>query len=345
MPAQPIAITSTGLVTSVGLSAPATCAAIRAGISNPSETRFMGTDGEWVMAHQVLLDQPWRGRTKLVKMAAMAISEALAPLGGTESESLPLLLCVAEQDRPGRLEGLDDILFKELEGELQVRFHPTLSSMEPQGRIGVAVALAQARKLIHEQHQARVLIAATDSLLIWPSLQHYQETGRLLSATNSNGFIPGEAAGALLITAAGSNTAGQLICSGVGYGVEPAPVESEQPLRAEGLTQAIKAALADAGCGMGDLDFRITDNSGEQYYFKEAALALSRTLRTRKEEFDIWHPADCIGEVGAAIGAVIVAKALAAGRKSYTRGHNILVHAGLDAGKRTAAVLRYSGAA
>lgn len=345
MPAQPIAIKSTGLVTSVGLSAPAACAAIRAGIANPSETRFMGADGEWMMAHQVPLAQPWRGRSKLVKMAAMAIAEALAPLGGIESESMPLLLCVAEQDRPGRLQGLDDLLFKELESELGMRFHSTLSAVVPQGRIGVAVALAQARKLINEQHQMLVLIAATDSLLIWPTLQHYQTTGRLLAKTNSNGFIPGEAAGALLITAVGASTAGQLVCSGVGYGIEPAPIDSEQPLRGEGLTQAIKAALADAGCDMGDLDFRITDNSGEQYYFKEAALALSRILRVRKEEFDIWHPAECIGEVGAAIGAVIIAKALTAGNKAYTRGHNILVHAGVDGGKRTAAVLRYSGAA
>jgi 3-oxoacyl-[acyl-carrier-protein] synthase-1 len=36
--------------------------------------------------------------------------------------------------------------------------------------------------------------------------------------------------------------------------------------------------------------FRITDVSGERYYFKEAALALSRTLRS-EGEIDLWHPA------------------------------------------------------
>ena len=50
-------------------------------------------------------------------------------------------------------------------------------------------------------------------------------------------------------------------------------------MRADGLATAIKGALADAGCEMHDMDYRITDLSGEQYYFKEAALALSRTLR------------------------------------------------------------------
>ena len=44
MAERPIAIASIGLVTSVGLNAPATCAAIRAGISNASETRFIDAE-------------------------------------------------------------------------------------------------------------------------------------------------------------------------------------------------------------------------------------------------------------------------------------------------------------
>jgi 3-oxoacyl-[acyl-carrier-protein] synthase I len=345
MPSPPVAIVSSGLVTSVGLSAPAACAAIRAGITNHTETRFMGSDGEWIMGAQVPLEKPWRGRTKLVKMAAMAIQEALAPLDDIQPESLPLILCVAEHERPGRLEGLDNALFGELETELGMRFHSVASAVIPQGRASVPLALAQARKLMADQLMLRVLIVATDSLLVGPTLAAFGERERLLTARNSNGFIPGEGAGAMLVSAVWNKTEPQLLCVGVGRGSERAHVNSDDPLRADGLTDAIKNALADAGCGMGDLDFRITDNSGEQYYFKEAALALSRTLRVRKEEFDIWHPADCIGEVGAAIGPVILAKALAACQKVYTRGRNILVHAGNDAGRRAAAILRYSGAA
>ena len=345
MPSSPVAIESTGLVTSVGLTAPAACAAMRAGITNHTETRFMGSDGEWIMGAQVPLEKPWRGRTKLVKMAAMAIREALQPMGEIAPESLPLLLCIAEHDRPGRLDGLDEALFEELETELGMRFHPTISAVVPQGRAGGTLALAQARKLMADQFLPRVLIAATDSLLVAPTLAAYGELERLLTASNSNGFIPGEGAGAIVVSAAEPKPAQQLLCLGVGRGVESAPLASERPLRADGLTEAIKNALADADCDMGELDFRITDNSGEQYYFKEAALALSRTLRARKEEFDIWHPADCIGEVGAAIGPVMVTKALTASQKGYGRGRGILVHAGNDAGRRTAAVLRYSGAA
>ncbi|MGE8312640.1 MAG: hypothetical protein ACN6QR_24145, partial [Pseudomonas protegens] len=95
------------------------------------------------------------------------------------------------------------------------------------------------------------------------------------------------------------------------------------------------------GCGLEQMDYRLTDISGEQYYFKEASLALSRTLRVRKEFFHLWHPADCIGEVGAAIGPTMLAVALAASRKGYGDGPNILCHLGNDAGQRAAALLSY----
>ena len=190
----------------------------------------------------------------------------------------------------------------------------------------------------------RVVIAATDSLLNWPTLSYYEQTDRLLTERNSNGFMPGEAAGALLMGAS-SGQAGELLCTGIGFGHEAAHIHSEEPLRAEGLSQAVKAALADAGCQMHHMDYRITDNSGEQYYFKEAALALSRTLRVRKEEFDIWHPAECTGEVGAASGATIIALAQAACDKQYTKGPNILAHMANDAGQRAALTLQHRQAA
>lgn len=334
-----IAITRTGLVTSVGQTAAQSCAAFRAKISNPTETRFIGSDGQWIMAHQVALAQPWRGLTKLAKMAALAIDEALQDLPQPQWHGVPLLLCVAEAERPGRLDGLDNRLFLQIQEELGATFAAD-SAIISQGRVGVAVALLQARKLTTEGGHARVLIAATDSLLSWPTLGHYEREGRLLTERNSNGFMPGEGAGALLVEVA-SGQAGELVCPGIGFGREAAHIDSEEPLRAEGLTQALKSALADAGAAMHDFDYRITDLAGEQYYFKEAALALGRTLRQRKESFDLWHPAESTGETGAAAGATVIALAQAACRKAFSPSANILAHMANDAGQRAALALQY----
>ena len=68
---------------------------------------------------------------------------------------------------------------------------------------------------------------------------------------------------------------------------------------------------------------------------------MTRTLRVRKEEFDIWHPADCIGEVGAAIVPVVLAVALAAARKNYAPGPGALCHFAGDNSERAAVILRY----
>ena len=336
---RPLTILNTGMVTAVGLSAPAACAAIRAGITNSTDTTFVGTDGERIVAHQVPFDRPWRGLTKLAKMAARAVEEALADIPRGKWPRIPLILCIAEADRPGRLGGLDEALFHQVVGEIGVDFAAN-SAIVPHGRPSVGRALAHARNLLSDGSVPYVVIAAADSYVTGETLLEYDRRGRLLSAENSNGFIPGEGAAALLVHTGGEGL--QLQCAGVGFGTELAHIESEQPLRAAGLVQAVRGALDDAGYAMGDLDFRITDISGEHYYFKEASHALSRLLKTRKKEFDIWHPAQCIGETGAVAGLASIAVIKAACQKDYAPGPNVLLHAGNDSGERTAVILRFA---
>jgi 3-oxoacyl-[acyl-carrier-protein] synthase-1 len=337
---KPIAILAAGMVTGVGLDAPSSCAAIRCAIDNFSETRFMDKGGEWIIGSQVPLAQPWRGLPKLVHMVVPTIRECLAQTGDVRPERIPLLLCVAEKERPGRLEGLDEFVFPEVQAELGVRFHPR-SGVIARGRVAGGLAMLHARELIDRERVPFCIIAGVDSYLGAPTLAAYEQKHRLLTSQDSNGFIPGEAGAAVLV---GPPSAGDLICLGIGTGSEKATVESEEPLRADGMVQAFKAALEDAGSTMADVDYRVTDCNGEQYWFKEAALAVTRTLRVRKEEFEIWHPADCIGEVGAAIGPCALGVALAATRKDYAPGYRPLCHFSADNEERMALVLACIGA-
>jgi 3-oxoacyl-[acyl-carrier-protein] synthase I len=332
----PLSIVSSGMVTCVGMDAPSSCAAIRAAIANFTETRFMGDGGEWLIGAQVELEQPWRGRTKLVKMLASSITECLQGIAKEDWRHIALMLCVAEPERPGRTEGLDDVLFLELCKELDAEFHPR-SAIVAHGRVAAAVALKNARHLIYKEGISHVLITGADSYLSWPTLRYYQNKQRLLTAENSNGFIPGEAGAAVLVSK--PHTQGkQLRCWGLGFGVEKATVESEEPLRADGLAAAMKDALQDAGVQMQDLDFRIADISGEQYMFKEAALALARNLKIRKENYDLWCPASQVGETGAASMLIGLSVALAASQKGYLIGPGVMLHAGLDNGRRSTLV-------
>jgi len=330
------------MVTGVGLNAAASCAAIRCAIDNFQETRFKDSGGEWLLGCEVSMEQSWRGKAKLLKMASLAIRECLEENTQINPELTPLLLCLSELERKGRVIDDDNQFFLDLQDELGLKFHGK-SCVVARGHVAVAVALKQARVLIQEVNVTHVLIAATDSLLVGPTLAYYEEYERLLTSNNSNGFIPGEAGAALVVEAGVDKQKNHLLCRGLGFGMESSHVYSEEPLRADGLTTAIKESLIDAGCGESILDFKITDLSGEQYYFKEASLAFSRIDRTKREEFDIWHPADCVGDVGAALGLVMVGVLKAACEKAYTKGDHILAHVGNDDGMRSSMIFFWQG--
>lgn len=306
MPVTPLAIVETGMVTAVGLDTPSSCAAIRCAIDNFQETRFMDEGGEWQIGSEVALEEPWRGRVKLLKMASMSIRECIDKSGIGNPEEIPLILCLPEKDRPGRVIENDDTFFADLQDELGLEFSP-LSRVLGHGHTAVAVALKHARSIIAEKKAKQVLISGVDSLLSNAALSAYEQSDRLLTSSNSNGFIPGEASATLLIAAPERSGKPQLLIHGLGFGVEKAFLGSGIPLRADGLTAAIKASLQETGCEMHDINYRITDITGEHYYFKEASLALSRTLHKRVEEFDIMHPTDCVGEAGAATGPLVIA--------------------------------------
>jgi 3-oxoacyl-[acyl-carrier-protein] synthase I len=337
---QPIAILNAGMVTSVGFTAPASCAAIRVGITGFAETRFM-FDGERLIGSPVPFEEGWRGREKLLQMVVPAIDECLTGIDPEQCRKISFILCLAEEDRPGRFPGLDDGFFREIQQRLGRTFAPQ-SYLVARGRIGAVQAIDYARRLIAAGHPYCV-VAGVDTYLVAQTLSAFRDERRLMTAENSNGFIPGEAAAAVLLGPAGS-AAGRLACVGIGYGSEPAPLGSGAPSRADGLVAAFHAAFADCGMTIGQTGYRLTDLSGEQYGFKEAALAMTRTLRDRKEEYDIWHPADCIGEVGAAAVPAVLGVALFAAGKGYAPGPRVLCHFAGNGAERAALVLAAAAA-
>ncbi len=334
-----LSIRAVGMASPVGLAAPASIAALRARLDGFRETRFVARGGEWLIGAEVPLPEPWRGVPRLARLLLGPIQECLAP-DRLEPTAVPLLLCLAEPDRPGRLAGLEALLQAELEAALGGPLHPE-SRLVAHGRVGVASALRHASEILAERRAAQVLVAAVDGLLVAPTLRALEERHRLLTPANSNGFIAGEAAAALLVTA--PDAAAPLHLVAAGFGVEPAPIESGEPLRAEGLTTAFRQALAAAGITMAGVGWRIGTMSGEQYWFKEHDLAVARLLRGRHAPVDLWHPADGIGETGAASLAACLVLAFEAARKGWAPGDPVLAAAANDDGRRAALLVAAGG--
>lgn len=334
----PLAIQGCGMTTAIGLTAPAAAAAQRARLSNFEETHFISHDGKWMIGAEVPLDPPRRGRARLQALLEGPLKECFAQLGDVSPDDVPVLLCVAENDRPGRLAGVDASLLGDTLKSLGVTPN-SKSAVIPYGRVGGIVALRDARKLISEG-APKVIIAGVDSYLLAGTLAHYDNDLRVLTETNSNGFPAGEAGGAVLI---GRPAGNDLRLLGLGFGREAAHITSGEPFRADGLVKAIREALGEAGLDLSDVDYRVSDLNGEQYYFKEAALAMTRILRKRREQMDLWNPASEFGYAGAAGVPLMLAVGLIAGQKRYAPGRTVILQTSDDDGRRGAAILRMEG--
>jgi 3-oxoacyl-[acyl-carrier-protein] synthase-1 len=337
-----VAILKAGMVSPVGFDAAASCAAIRVGIDAFAETQFK-FDGEWLIGAQVPFSDGWRGREKLLRMVTPAIAECLVGADARPQDTV-LLLCLAEAERSGRLAGLDETLLRDVETRLGVKFDGA-SAIFSEGRVGGVKAVERAGKILYQGSARFVIVAGVDSLLVGPTLTTIHEADRLKTGANSNGLIPGEAGAAVLLGRPSESPDHLLACVGVGFGVEKATINSEEPLRADGLREAVSSAIKDAAIKWEQVDFRITGVNGEQYWFKESSLALVRTMRVLKARFELWHPAECIGEIGAAIVPCVLGVALAAIGKRYAPGSGILCHFSDDGEARGALILQSPSAA
>jgi 3-oxoacyl-[acyl-carrier-protein] synthase-1 len=330
------------MVTAVGFNAPASLAAMRAGIRNIYQTnlwdKYSGTN---LAAGKVPLPQWWVGLGKLADLAAPAILECFEAAKPVPAQGIPVLLGAAPPDRPFRFEELDTHIFPEIERRLGCLLHPA-SEVVPRDHVSVVAALREAEQMIAAKKAPCVIVGAVDSLLHHDLKNYYLEKRRLLTPMNSNGFSLGEAGSAVLVTTAGDSRDGELQILGMCMGREKATIESEEPLRGDGLTQVIRGALSESGLTTQECHYRITDMNGEHYKFKEMALQTGRFVRKPTPKlFDLWHPIEYIGDVGAAIGPIILGVALHAGRKGYGNGPTVLCTLGNDDGERAALVVNY----
>ncbi|RWG88438.1 beta-ketoacyl synthase N-terminal-like domain-containing protein [Mesorhizobium sp.] len=331
----PIDIAAIGMVTAVGLDAPSACAAMRARLDGFQETRFLGPSGGWLIGAPVPLPRNWIGEKRMAHLAAAAISEAFESVPAARGQTA-LILCLAEENRPGRPVTDGHGLLRRIAEIVDIEPHAR-SRIVAHDRASGHVALDQARRMIASGEAPYVMIAGVDSYLTAQTIEHFQMKNRLLAPENPNGFIPGEAAAAVLCM---RSERGGFRLFGLGLAREAAAIYNTEdlPLRGDGMTTAYDTAFKETGIEMSRLGYRIADLIGEQYWFKQSALASLRLLRGRHDFQDIWSPGESLGNVGAAVGPLMIGMAWTAARKKYAAGSPVLVEASNDAGACGAAL-------
>lgn len=352
---QPLALLRTGAVTSAGLDAPSTFAALRTRLNDFCDLAFVDNQGEPITAGRVTLGQDADrvpAFDKHVAMLARAIGECLDGVAHADTPAIPLLLCVAEVTRHGRIAALDSGLRPALENVLGHHFAPQ-SQVYAYGQAGAAIALNAAFELAGAH--PFMLIAAVDSYLHAGTILPMHAAGRVLSSTNTHGFIPGEAACAVLVARPAQiaqlaprfsnrirttpfTPTETLFCTGLGIAQELAVVGSAAPNKAIALSDAIRMALGGLPPGSGGVGLRISGQSSEDFYAKEFALAAART---NVSATPLWMLADSLGETGAAAGLLALAWAHASAHKGYAPSCNTLCLMASDEGERSAALLSF----
>lgn len=338
-------IESTGMVCSVGLSAEAACAAMRAGIANFQELPYLDNQREPIIGAMVpgLAPHLKRGE-RLRELLAMAVADCLQDKITEPMECIPLLIGLAEPERPdGGLGTADDIVVQMFE-KVGVRFHAQLSRTIAKGHTSGFEGLRIAKELLRDSAIDACIVCGVDSYVNATSLLWLEQNQRLKTVENSDGVIPGEAAAAALITKIANHDQSLLAqVMGLGFAAEKANVLNEEPLLGLGLAGAARTALGETGLQLHEIDFRLSDVTGESYGFKEQALLLARVMRGRRAEFPIWHCSESIGDTGAAVGVCHLVRAFEAFEKGYAPGDRCVGFASNVTGERAAVILQRHG--
>lgn len=352
-----LSIVAVGARTPVGLRAESSAAAVRAGISRVRRRPFMlglvGRESELLKAaldSRLAPEVP--GWKRIATLASSAILEVAAKLVGVvpNSEAIRVLLAVPER-RPG----FSDADAQRVVADVGARLASAPEGggrsfavdITGRGHAGAVEGLKATAEVLETSERALCVVCGAESSWEDDTLEWFEAEGRLARKGTPNGFTPGEAAGALLLTS--QATARRLkvpsLATVRGLGVATEVEARRMGGGAEGLGEALAAAIDEATAPLRlpeeAVDTTYCDINGERYRTEEWGFALLRVQRAFKAT-DYQLVTDCWGDVGAATGALGCVLAVQAWRRGYAPGPRALVCASSDGGLRGAAILEDS---
>ncbi len=176
--------------------------------------------------------------------------------------------------------------------------------------------IIQASEQLRQGPEQVAVVGCADSNVAVSRLERLLYAGRLMDASNPEGIIAGEAAGAALLEteshARKRNAPIYALIASWGRGTEPNPWTGTRPSIAKGLTDAFYEALAgleDKGKSIGMV---ISDLNGARPRAMEWALTTGRAFADHEKEPFLSIPLFTIGDCGGASGAAILLNALSA---------------------------------
>lgn len=291
-------ILSTSARGPLGLTARQVAMCARAKKAQPIETRFVDREGYPIGAHQLsALAETIHGVDRLVRMAAPALRDAWVE----GLRDVPLVLAVAEAGRADDDATLSHGLIDLIVERARVPIDRARSFTVRAGHAGFAIAVEHALAILASPGApAAVMVGGVDSYVHPDVLAALDDTFRLHSPSNQNGFIPSEGAAFLCLSResrdgrVAKGLIERVLCA------HEMTVGTDAANTAQAMTMLLRAMRDDA-----PIHWVMPDVTGERHRVREWTMA---SLRVLEEDDDVViheeRLTDDLGDVGAATGAM-----------------------------------------
>jgi 3-oxoacyl-[acyl-carrier-protein] synthase-1 len=355
-PAVPgtVALSAMGAATSLGALVQAAAAA-RAGIVCARELLCHCLDEDTrepvpLVGHTAgPMTEGFEGLGRLVQLCVAAMEDLHASAPSWQQERLECFLCLPRDLGLGTAPPRSPLevaqrLMERLREETGLSPRPQSLHILMEERGGTMRALAESIRLLRERQCDHALVLACDSLVSPERTEPLLGARRLKTPDHPVGFMPGEAAVAVLLERHDTlRERGQRSHAHLFEPVtaqEPQCFNAKAPPMGRALVEVLTKALVQAGAGALPEGSVYLDLNGEDFRAHEWGQTRVRARDTCR--IDDWFPclpALSFGETGTAsplLGLCLAARAFARG---YGRGHHALLLVSADDGHRAGMVL------
>lgn len=343
-----VVVAGLGAQTAVGMTAPASAAAVRAGIARISKHPFLfADDGEpFLVARASYLEMDLVGAARLAALAGPAAAEALEPMAGLAAWGLTIPIYLGlPAPRPGRPMDVAAAVADRVRTEIvHAGALPGKIRVIEKGHSAGTMAIQSAWEAVRSGSVDLALAGGVDSYLERETMAWLQSNRQIHGADdNPWGLIPGEAAAFCLLASwriAGrlsKQAAIELLVAATAR--ETKLIKTDAVCLGEGMTALFSALAAGLPPGL-QADELVCDMNGEPYRADEFGFAVLRSGEIFRDASKFRSPASSWGDVGAASGPLFLLLSDAAVRRHYSAGPVWASFTSSESGERSGFVTR-----
>lgn len=307
---EKLSIVETGVITPVGMNTDMTSASVKAGISAYNYSNYYFGDNAIKLAmvpedalpekSEALSNEKLTNRqTRMLKLAHASLNQ----INADKLTQVPIFLAGPEPIPEGALPIRSKFL-EHLKIQTGLDFDIDNSKVFPMGRAAIFYALDSAFEYLETSDKKLALIGGVDTYVDPMVLDFLASDNRIhTEAYQADGFIPGEGAGFILLSAESNPNNSSIFRPGISE--EKGHRYSEEPYQGDGLASAVEQAITVAGGPV--IEKLFSSLNGESFAAKEYGVSVLRNSDSINEDIKHIHPADCYGDTGGASGALLIA--------------------------------------